>query len=120
MKKFFFTLFFIFGLPLMFNGIYYTQTCAELIPIPGQEESISRCESESPGPIVDAKTFFGGWLIVFAIFFLIFIVIAPFIIFGIVYEMLPNDSYLKHLMDIASIIFGILTLGLIYMRKKSK
>lgn len=120
MRKLLLTLLFALGIPIMFNYIGYNNAFAEQTIIQ-YDDNIGHCRpTEPPGPIVTAKEFFGGWMIVFAIFFIIFIILSPFIIFGILYEIVPNDSYIKHLMDIAIAIFGVLTLGLIYIDKRSK
>ena len=122
MRKLLLVLIFSLCIPVVYNCI---NTDANLLIA---EETIRQVEGdenighyyavEKPGPIVETKHLFGGMLIVFAILFIIFIIISPFLIFILVYEIVPDDSYIKHLMDIAIVIFNVLTLGLFYINKR--
>lgn len=122
MRKLLLVLIFSLCIPVVYNCV---NTNANLLIA---EETIRQVEGdenighyyavEKPGPIVEKKHLFGGMLVVLAILFIIFIIIAPFLIFSLVYEMVPNDSYIKHIMDIAIAIFGVLTLGLFYIDKR--
>ncbi len=75
--------------------------------------------TEPPGPIVTTKDLLGGFFILFIIFFVIFIIFLPVIIYEIIYHYAEEGSTLKKVMDIANIIFAILTLGLFCLGKNN-
>ena len=88
------------------------QLCAEQT-IVQYDDNIGHCHpTEPPGPIVTTKELLGGFFILFVIFFVIFVIFLPVIIYEIIYHYAEKDSTLKKVMNIANIIFAILTLGL--------
>lgn len=61
---------------------------------------------------------FKMFLFLLGIGLLLLVLTSPIIIWISVYENLPEDSGLKFVMNIAQVIFTILTLGLICLHKK--